>query len=70
MRQLTEEYSGFRTRILCYPKQIIEERMSVDRKVHLLFIDLSKAYNIVANSKLWEAPHKTNNNHLSCTGIV
>ena len=44
-------------------KQLIEERLSVNQEVHLLFIDLAEAYDNVPVSKLWEVLQNTNINH-------
>ena len=64
----TEEQSGFRAGRSCMDnifclKQLIEKRLSVNQEVHLLFIDLSKAYDNVPVSKLWEVLQNTNINH-------
>jgi hypothetical protein len=54
-----EEQSGFRAGRLCidnifYMTQIIEKKKATNRVLHLLFIDLTKAYNSVPLNKLWE----------------
>lgn len=65
----TDEQCGFRggrsciDNIFCL-KQIIEKRISLNREVHLFFIDLSKAYNNVPTSKLWEVLRKTSINQV------
>jgi hypothetical protein len=56
----TEKQAGFmagRTtidHIFCL-KQLIEEKMAVDQKLHLLFVDLEKAYDIVSLQNLRKA---------------
>lgn len=37
-----------------YMKQIVEKLISVNRKIHMLFIDLWKAYDNVPNLNLWQ----------------
>lgn len=54
----SEKQSGFRTgrscinNILC-TKQMIEKRTAVNQEIHLLFVNLAKAYD-VSISKLWK----------------
>lgn len=60
-----EEQCGFRAGRSCVDnlfclKQIIEKRLERGRDVHLLFIDLTKAYDSVPVEKLWESMEKTN----------
>jgi hypothetical protein len=55
----TEEQAGFRAgrstidHIFCL-KQLIEKKMAVDKPLHLLFVDLEKAYNSVPLKCLWK----------------
>jgi hypothetical protein len=54
-----EEQSGFQARrsridnIFCIT-QMIEKKKATNRELHLLFIDLAKAYDSVPLNKLWE----------------
>jgi len=54
-----EVQSGFRTgrsctdNIFCI-KQVIEKRNATNQATHLLFVDLTKAYDSIPISKLWE----------------
>ena len=56
----TEEQAGFRAvrstidHVFCL-QQLIEKMMSVDQPLHLSFVDLEKAYNIVPMKNLWKA---------------
>jgi hypothetical protein len=55
-----EEQAGFRAGGLCNDntfviKQLIEKQLSVGKEVHLLFIDLKKAYENIPLIKLWKA---------------
>jgi len=56
----TEEQAGFRVgrsmidHIFCL-KQLIEKKMAVDQPLHLLFVDLEKAYDSVPLKNLWKA---------------
>jgi hypothetical protein len=56
----TEEPAGFRAgrstndHGFCL-KQLIEKKMSVDEPLHLLFVDLEKAYDSVPQKNLWKA---------------
>jgi hypothetical protein len=53
----TEEQAGFRAgrsttdHILCL-KQMIEKKMAIDQLLHLLFVDLEKAYDSVSLQNL------------------
>lgn len=63
-----EEQSGFRARRSCTDnifclKQIIEKRMARNQEVHITFIDLQKAYDIVPLMKLWEVLQESNINY-------
>ena len=54
-----EEQSGFRAGRSCIDNifcitQMIEMKKATDRELHLLFIDLTKAYDSVPLNKLWE----------------
>src|SRR5215469_16719302 len=40
-------------------KQLIEKQLRVGKEVHLLFIDLKKAYDIIPLIKLWKALEET-----------
>ena len=56
----TEEQAGFRAGRstvdhVFYLKQLIEKKMSVDQRLHLLFVDLEKAYGSVCLNNLWRA---------------
>lgn len=35
--------------------QVIDKRLAINQEVHLLFIDLRKAYDSVPLAKLWQA---------------
>jgi len=52
-----EEQSGFRKgrsdNIFCM-KQVIEKRTATNRETHLLFVDLTKAFDSIPILKLWE----------------
>jgi len=56
----TEEQAGFRAgrstidHVFCL-KQLIEKKMSVDQPLHLLFVDLEKAYDSIPLKNLWKA---------------
>jgi hypothetical protein len=56
----TQEQAGFRAgrptidHIFCL-KQLIEKKMVVDQPLHLLFVDLEKAYDSVPLKNLWKA---------------
>jgi len=56
----TEEQAGFRAgqstidRIFCL-KPLIEKKMAVTQPLHLLFVDLEKAYDSVPPKNLWKA---------------
>lgn len=60
-----EEQAGFRAgrstvdHIFCVT-QIIEKEIAVDQEVHLLYVGLRKAYDIIPQNKLWEALENTN----------
>jgi len=55
----TEEQAGFRAgwstidHIFCL-KQLIEKKMAVEQPLHLLFVDLEKAYDSVPLKSLWK----------------
>jgi len=56
----TEEQTGFRVGRSTFDhvfslKQLIEKKMSVDQQLHLLFVDLEKAYDSVPLRNLWKA---------------
>jgi hypothetical protein len=59
-----EEQSGFRAgrsyigNILCIT-QMIEKKKATNRELHLVFIDLTKAYDSVPLNKLWEPLDKS-----------
>jgi len=61
----TEEQAGFRAgrstidHIFCL-KQLIEKKMAVDEPLHLLFVDLEKAYESVPLQNLWKALERYN----------
>jgi len=55
-----QEQAGFRAGRSCSDntfviKQLIEKQLSVGKEVHLLFIDLKKAYDNIPLIKLWKA---------------
>jgi len=55
-----EEQAGFRAGRSCNYntfaiKQLIEKQLSVGKEIHLLFIDLKKAYDNIPLIKLWKA---------------
>ena len=56
----TEEQAGFRVgrstvdHIFCL-RQLIEKKMAVNQPLHLLFVDLEKAYDSVPLKNLWKA---------------
>lgn len=60
-----EEQAGFRAgrstvdHLFCIT-QIIEKKLAVNQEVHLLYVDLRKAYDSIPQNKLWEALEKTN----------
>jgi len=62
-----EEQAGFRAgrstvdHLFCI-NQVIEKMMAINRELHLLFVDLKKAYDSVPHNKLWEALYNTNLN--------
>ena len=63
-----EEQSGFRTgrscteNIFCM-KQVIEKRNATNQETHLLFVDLTKAYDSILILKLWEVLGESNINN-------
>lgn len=66
-----EEQNGFRAGRSCMDnlfclKQLIEKKISTGRDLHLLFIDLTKAYDNVPVRELWKALENTN---ISCRVI-
>lgn len=65
-----EEQAGFRAgrstvdHLFCIT-QIIEKKISYNQELHLLYVDLKKAYDNIPQNKLWEALELTNiNNNL------
>jgi len=56
----TEEQAGFRAgrstidHILCL-RQLIEKKMAVNQPLHLLYVDLEKAYDSASLKNLWKA---------------
>jgi len=55
-----EQLAGFRAGRSCNDntfvlKQLIEKQLSVGKEVHLLFVDLEKAYDNIPLIKLWKA---------------
>jgi len=62
------EQSGFRTERSCTVnifcmKQVIEKRIATNQETHLLFVDLTKAYDSITISKLWEVLGESNINN-------
>ena len=61
----TEEQAGFRAgrstvdHIFCL-RQLIEKEMAFNQPLHLLFVDLEKAYDSVPLKKLWKALEQYN----------
>ena len=70
----TEGQAGFRAgrstidHVFCL-KQLIEKKMSVDQPLHLLFVDLEKAYDSVPLKNLWKAlkPYNSSNSIIMAT---
>ncbi|XP_060524437.1 uncharacterized protein LOC132700877 [Cylas formicarius] len=60
-----EEQAGFRAggsvvdHLFCVT-QLIEKMSAFNKEIHLLFVDLKKAYDTIPLTKLWEALDKTN----------
>ena len=59
-----EEQAGFTARRSCNDntfalKQLIEKQLSVGKEVHLLVVDLEKAYDNIPSIKLWKALEET-----------
>jgi hypothetical protein len=59
-----EERAGFRAGRSCNDnafvlKKLIEKQLSIGKEVHLLFIDLEKAYDNISLIKLWKALEET-----------
>lgn len=50
-------------------KQIIEKRIAMNMETHLLFIDLTKAYDNIPICKLWETLQSTNINQTLITAV-
>lgn len=42
---------------------VIEKKTAVNKEVHLVYVDLQKAYDSVPLSKLWSILHQTNIKH-------
>jgi hypothetical protein len=67
----TEEQAGFRggrstIDHICCLKQLIEKKMAVDQPLHLLFVDLKKAYDSVPLKNLWKVlEHYNLSNNIS-----
>jgi hypothetical protein len=40
--------------------QLIEKKTAYEQELHMVYIDLKKAYGIIPQIKLWEALEKTN----------
>jgi len=63
-----EEQSRFPTRRSCTDsifcmKKVIEKRNATNQESHLLFVDLTKAYDSIPISKLWEVLGESNINN-------
>jgi len=63
-----EEKSGFRTERSCTDKiysvkQVIEKRNTTNQETHLLFVDLTKAYDSIPISRFWEVLGESNINN-------
>jgi hypothetical protein len=63
-----QEKSGFRTGRSCtdnifYMKQFIEKRAATNQETHLLFEDLTKAYDNIPILNLWEVSGESNINN-------
>jgi len=64
-----EEQSGFRTKRSCTDnifcmKEVIEKRNATIQENNLLFVDLTKAYDRIPISKLWEVLGESNINNI------
>lgn len=69
-----EEQSGFRAGRSCTDnvfclKQIIEKKLNTNQEVHLMYVDLKKAYDSVPLKKLWEILQETNINQTLITAL-
>lgn len=69
-----EEQSGFRAGRSCTDnvfclKQIIEKKLNTNQEVHLMYVDLKKAYDSVPLKKLWEILQETNINQTLITTL-
>jgi len=63
-----DEQSGFRTGRSCTDsifcmKQVMAKRNATNQETHLLLVDLTKAYDIIPISKLWEVLGESNINN-------
>lgn len=62
-----EEQAGFRAgrsitdHLFCLT-QIIEKKVAVNQELHILYVDLKKAYDSIPQKLLWGALHETNIN--------
>jgi len=69
-----QEQRGFRTgrsctdNILCM-KQVIEKRNVTNQETHLLFVDLTKAYDSIPILKMWEVLGELNINNTLVTAL-
>lgn len=69
-----EQQSRFRTKLSCMNnifnlEQLAEKKVATNRKIHLLFIDLTKAYDNVPISKPQQVFEQTNINNTIITAI-
>jgi len=69
-----EEQSGFCAGRSCIDnifclKQIIEKRISVGREIHIVFVDLRKAFDSVPLVKLWDTMKEENINTVYINAI-
>lgn len=63
-----EEQSGFKAGRSCTDnvfcmKQIIEKNAATNQETHLLFVNLTKAYDNIPTTKLWEILRESQINH-------
>ena len=69
-----EEQTGFRTGRSCVDHifsltQINEKKVATNRDVHLLFVDLTKAYDTIPVQKLWQVLEKSPINNTVITAV-
>ena len=52
-----------------FMKQVIEKRNATNQETHLLFVDLTKMYDSIPISKLWEVLGESNINNTLIKGL-